>query len=409
MDNWFKSKWFVRIISLAFAILLYVFVSLTLYDSESENDSRIPDGSDDLETIEKFPVDIQIDEEKYVVSGVPEYVTVQLQGNPGVLVPAVRQPSFDVYVDLEGIGAGEHTVELEYSNVPNNLGVYIEPKELDIVIEERASEEFNVNVDFLNTDELSEGFEIGSSEVEPKSVTITSSKKIIDQIGIVKVFVDVAGLDESIESREVPVNVYDSQGNELNVNIEPENVVVSAELLNPSKMVPVAVPTTGELPKEYVLSSIKANIEEVEIFATSSVLEGIDKVTTEDINLSEITESQTIEAKLALPEGTSVPETKTVEVEVELKRTKTIDDVAIDVENSGNGQDIEFTTPSDAIMNVVVAGSEESISELTKEDVQLFVDVEGLEEGEHQVPVTIKGPKNVTVKAEMEQVTIEIT
>ncbi|WP_404450918.1 hypothetical protein LG329_11300 [Virgibacillus necropolis] len=410
MDNWFKSKWFVRIISLAFAILLYVFVSLTLYDNQSENDSRFSlNDSDDIETIENFPVDIQINEEKYVVSGVPEYVTVQLQGSPGVLVPAVRQQSFDVYVDLEELGAGEHTVEVKYANVPNNLGVYIEPKEIDVVIEERSSEEFSVNVDFINTDKLPDGFELGSSEVEPKTVTITSSNEIIDRIGIVKVFVDVAGLEESINSREVPVNVYDSQGNELNVNIEPQNVIVSAELLNPSKTVPVAVPTTGKLPEDYKLSSIKANVDEVEVFATSAVLEGIEKVSTEEINLSDITESQTIETKLTLPDGASVPKTEVVEVVIELERARTINDVGIDVENLDDGQDISFINPGEATMNVVVAGSEKSISELKAEDIQLVVDAEGLGVGEHQVPITIQGPEDVTVKAEMEKVTIEIT
>lgn len=409
MDKWFKSKWFVRIISLAIAILLYVFVFLDVND-QTGDDSRIsPNDSEDIETIENFPVDIRIDEEKYVVSGVPEFLTVQLQGSPGVLMPTVRQQNFDVYVNLENLGAGEHKVEIKYSNVPNGLEVYIEPKELDIVIEERASEEFSVNVDFINTNKLAEGFEMGSFEVEPKTVMITSSRDTIDRIGIVKVFVDAAGLEKSIDSREVPVNVYDSQGNELNVNIEPQHVVVSAELLNPSKTVPVAVPTSGELPEDYALSSISANVDEVEVFATSAVLEGIDKLSTEKINLSDITESQTIKAKLTLPDGANVPNTEEIEVEIELERTKKINDVAIDVQNLKDGQDVSFITPDDATMSVDVAGSERNISELTAEDIQLFVDTEGLEEGEHQVTVTIQVPENVTVTVEMEQVTIEIT
>ncbi|WP_172840550.1 CdaR family protein [Virgibacillus phasianinus] len=408
MDNWFKSKWFVRIISLAFAILLYVFVSFDVNGNQLENDSRIPDDSEDIETIENFPLDIKIDAEKYVVSGVPEYVKVQLQGSPGVLVPAARQQNFNAYVDLEDLGPGKHTVEVKYSNVPDNLDVYIEPKEINVIIEERASEEFTVNVDFINTDKLPEGFELGSSEVQPKKVTITSSKNIIDQIGIVKVFVDVAGLKESIDSREVPVNVYDSQGNELNVNVKPQNVVVSAELLNPSKTVPVAVPTTGELPKDYSLASIKAGLDEVEVFATNSILADIDKVQTEEINLSDITKSQTIEAKLAPPDGATIPETDTVEVEIELEQTKTIEDVAIDVDNLSDGQELSFLTPEDAKMKVDVAGSEKDISKLNAEKIKLTVDAEGLDEGEHKLPIVIVGPENVKITPEMEQVTIEI-
>lgn len=408
MDNWFKSKWFVRVISLAFAILLYVIVNI---DMEAQNtEARLPfDDSADIETIENYPLGIHIDEENHVVSGVPETVTVTLEGSPGVLAPTARQQNFDVYVDLEGLEPGEHNVEVEYSNVPDDIEVYIEPKTIEVTIEERASEKFSVNVDFINTDKLPEGFELGSTEVEPTTVTITSSKEAIERIAIVKVFVDVADLEKSIESREVPVNVYDSQGNELNVNVEPESVVVSAELLNPSKTVPIAVPTTGELPEDYKLSSIKASVDEVKVFATSTVLENIDKVTTEKINLADIKKSQTIEAKLTLPDGARVSNTEVVEVEIELERARTMKDVSIDVENLGDGQDISFVNPDDAKISVVVAGSEESISGLTAEDIKLTIDAKGLEAGEHKIPITVQGPENVTVKTETEQVTVEIT
>lgn len=408
MDNWFKSKWFVRVISLAFAILLYVIVNI---DMEAQNtEARLPfDDSADIETIENYPLGIHIDEENHVVSGVPETVTVTLEGSPGVLAPTARQQNFDVYVDLEGLEPGEHNVEVEYSNVPDDIEVYIEPKTIEVTIEERASEKFSVNVDFINTDKLPEGFELGSTEVEPTTVTITSSKEAIERIAIVKVFVDVADLEKSIESREVPVNVYDSQGNELNVNVEPESVVVSAELLNPSKTVPIAVPTTGELPEDYKLSSIKASVDEVKVFATSTVLENIDKVTTEKINLADIKKSQTIEAKLTLPDGARVSNTEVVEVEIELERARTMKDVSIDVENLGDGQDISFVKPDDAKISVVVVGSEESISGLTAEDIKLTIDAKGLEAGEHKIPITVQGPENVTVKTETEQVTVEIT
>lgn len=408
MDKWFKSKWFVRIISLAFAILLFIFVSLGVNEDNAQNDLRFTNDSDNIETIENVPVKIQIDGEQYVVSGVPETVTVSLEGSAGLLTPIVRERNFEVYVDLEGLEAGRHTVDIKHKNLPQDINAYIEPKTIDVIMEERASEEFSVQVDFINKDKLPDGYEIGSSTIEPKTVMITSSEKNVNRVGIVKVYVDVADLTESIDSRELAVNVYDSQGNQLNVNIEPKSVVVFAELLNPSDKVPVAVPTTGELPKDYSLASIKAMVDEVEVFATNAVLEGIEKVQTEEIDLSKITESQTIKAKFDLPDGVSVPDTDTVEVEIKLERTRTIDDVAIDVENLADGQNVVFSNPDDATMSVTVTGSEKSISELTAEDIELLINTKDLGDGEHKVPITIQGPENVTVTAEIKEVTIDI-
>lgn len=407
MDKWFKSKWFVRAISLAFAILLYVFASV---EQPGQGESaRIFGGQDVMETVKNVPLGIRINEDKYVVSGVPETVDVSLEGSKSIVTATANSRNFDVFVDLEGLGKGRHTVEIKYGNVSDDLEVYIEPKTIEVVIEERATEEFDVNVDFINVDKLPAGYELGKLVVEPNKVTITSSKSVIDQIGIVKVFVDVEGLKESINNREVPVNVYDSQGNELRVRVEPRNVEVSAELINPSKTVPVSVETTGELPKGYTLTSITPKVEEVEVFAKSDILDKIEEVKTEKIDLSKLKESGTIKVGLALPDGAIVPELKKLEVTVELEREKTIDDVPIRIENLGNGQEAAFVKPDGPSMSITVNGNQETVDQLTADDFEITVDAEGLGNGEHSVPVTIDGPEDIAYSPEFDQVTIEIS
>lgn len=407
MDNWFKSRWFVRGISLFFAIVLYVFVQVEM--DQYQNDSRIPDNNEGIQTVENVPINIRIDEDNYVVSGVPEFATVSLEGPTGTTTATARQKNFDVFIDLQNLEEGTHTVELQHSGVPEELTVYIEPKTIEVTIEERASEEFDVAVDFINTEQLPQGYEIGTSEVSPQKVTITSSREVIDKIAIVKVFVDVAGLEENIDSREVPVNVYDASGNELNVKVEPESIAVSAEIQNPSKTVPVTLSTTGDLPEGYSLTSISANVDEAEIFGTSDVLEGVEEIATEEIDMSEITESGTINVGLALPDGANAPELEQVEVTIELEQTRTVEDVPIDIENLEEGQEVSFVEPADPTMNITVVGNQSDVSELTTEDFQVTVDAGGLESGEHQLPVTVEGPENSEVNGQFGQVTIEIT
>lgn len=407
MDNWFKSRWFVRGISLFFAIVLYVFVQVEM--DQYQNDSRIPDNNEGIQTVENVPINIRIDEDNYVVSGVPEFATVSLEGPTGTTTATARQKNFDVFVDLQNLEEGTHTVELQHSGVPEELTVYIEPKTIEVTIEERASEEFDVAVDFINTEQLPQGYEIGTSEVSPQKVTITSSREVIDKIAIVKVFVDVAGLEENIDSREVPVNVYDASGNELNVKVEPESIAVSAEIQNPSKTVPVTLSTTGDLPEGYSLTSISANVDEAEIFGTSDVLEGVEEIATEEIDMSEITESGTINVGLALPDGANAPELEQVEVTIELEQTRTVEDVPIDIENLEEGQEVSFVEPTEPVMNITVVGNQSDVSELTVEDFQVTVDAGGLESGEHQLPVTVEGPENSEVNGQFGQVTIEIT
>ncbi|MCM3400009.1 CdaR family protein [Oceanobacillus profundus] len=408
MDNWFKSKWFVRLASLAFAVFLYIFVNVTVNSSHS--DPTFSGRSEQTQTLDDVPVEIRIDEANYVVSGVPEFVTVSLQGNPGNLTPLIFQRNFDVYVDLQGLEEGDHEVKLEH-NISNDLTVFIEPKTIEVTIEERASEEFAVVADFINEDKMAPGYELVNYTLDPPTVTITSSRSVIDQIGIVKAYVNLEGLDSSINNRELPVNVYDTQGNELTVRIEPENIQISAEVDNPSKSVPVSVETTGELPEGYALNSISANVDEVEVFSTSEVLEGISELETEAIDLSEITESGTIDAQLSLPEGVNVPDMETIEVTVDVEQTRVLEGLTIEEEGLASGQAVTFVEPDAAEMDITVTGDDADIKELTAEDIRIFIDLSDLEPGEHQVPITIEGPDadNITITGEFEEATIEIS
>src|SRR5699024_168329 len=146
MDNWFKSKWFVRGLSLAFAILLYVFVGIEAQNTQV--DSRfIPTSSDEFQTLENVEVDIRIDSERFVVSGVPEVVTVTLQGPPAILTPVAKQLNFDVFVAVRELEEGDNTESIEYDRIPDELDVFIEQSAVDITIEVRATEDLEISVE----------------------------------------------------------------------------------------------------------------------------------------------------------------------------------------------------------------------------------------------------------------------
>lgn len=410
MDNWFKSKWFVRAVSLVFAVILYTFVSMSV--GTGDQDATFSNQSSNLHTLDDVPVDIKIDEEKFVVSGVPETVTVTLEGVASMLTPTVIQQNFNIFVDLRELEPGNHTVELQYENVPEGIDLYIEPKTIDVMIEERATRTFPVTAELVNRDQMAPGHEIVEYSISHEEVEITSSKSIIDQVGLVKVYINVADADQSIINREVPVNVYDVQGNELNVHVEPENIEVSVEVNNPSKEVPVEIPITGDIPEGYAVSDISANVEEVEVFATSDVLEHVDEVMTEEIDISDLEGRETFEVGLELPDKVYVPDIETVEVEVAVEPAQTFSDLLIEVNGLEEDQEVTFVDPSSDTINVTVVGDEEDLEELTEDDIIPYIDVEDLEPGEHEVPLNFRLPNradlSVAEEHQDQQITIEI-
>jgi len=431
MDKWFKSKWFVRIISLAFSIMLFTFVSIEEAEvSENENSIFFPSTSEEMKTIDEVPVQIRINNEKYVVSGVPEFVSVSLEGKTSILTQLVRQQNFDVFVDLEGLGEGEHTVEIQYDNIPHGIAVYIEPKTIDVTIEEKATKDVSVVVDLINTDDVPDGFELGTPVIEPETVTLTSSKSVIDQVAIVKVYVDVSNLTEPINNREVPVNVYDGQGNELRAKVEPEVVEVSIPVDNPSKSVPIDVSTTGSLSDGYSLKSAEPVVDEVEVFASSDLLDEINEIKTKDIDLGDIKESGTVEVELDLPEGVVAPGNNKVEVNIEIEEikeaaktektsantedeserdtSKTIKDVPINVLNNEEEFNVNFIKPDKQSINLTAFGNNNDIKNLKADDFEVSIDIADLEEGKHTLPLTIESPNNIEIETKVNEVIVEL-
>lgn len=404
MDKLFQSKWFIRIISLAFAITLYIFV--TVETNVTQNDSRIPIGTvNEVQVLDEVPLGIKIDADQFVVSGVPEHVKVTLEGRTSILTPIIRQLNFNVFVDLRELSEGEHTVDVEYENLPDNVTAYIEPKTIDVMIEKRTAKEFTIEVDIVNEDQLPLGYELGEPEISKETVTLISSEAVIDQVAMVKVFIDVADLKEPIRNRELPISVYDIQGNDLNVRVEPESVTVSLPVERPSKKVPLTIETTGDLPDNLEIESIVA-IEEIDIFGKRAILHDVEGISTKPLDLSKVTESGTYELEIDLPEGTIANE-QLVEIQVNVNKRKTFDDISIESEVEG---DLEFSIskPENKKVTIEAIGLDNIIDELTKAEIKALIKLKNLTSGTHQIDLTVAGPEGITFEPDISVVTITV-
>ncbi|MFP7478883.1 YbbR-like domain-containing protein [Terribacillus saccharophilus] len=408
MDKWLKSPWTLRVVSLVFAVLLYAYVS-----AETDVDNRAGEvpitSSDETNTVDA-PVGIRIDDSKYVVSGVPEYVSMQLVGPASDVTAAIQQKNYEAYVDLTDLGTGTHTVKLHYENVSDNLQVYMQPASIEVTIQEKASQQFNVNVGYTNEDQMAAGFQVDSSTVEPQTVSIVSTQEVIDQIASVRAYVDLTDIDADINSREAPVKVYDAQGNELSVNVQPETVEVSVQVSNPSKTVPVEVKTKGQAPEDVSVASLTPEKQEVTIYAPQDTLDGIDSISTEEIDLSKVTENQTIDADLQLPDNVRSASDEQVSVDIELEETSetTIENVSVTIEDLPEDLEATLTDPQNEQIDVTVSGAQSEIEGLSADDITAAIDGSALEEGEQTVQIDVSGPENIELTPSQEEATLTV-
>ncbi len=385
-----ENKWFIRGLALVLALLLYI----TAYiDENARNPSQA--STTQSATIEDVPIEVYYDEENYVVYNVPETATVHIAGNNALVQSTKTLRDFTVFIDLMNVTEGTHRVELQIRGISERLSVRIEPQFVTVIVQEKETVEFPVEVEF-NEALLEEGYKIGDIQVEPQVVKVTGGKDVISQVSLVKAVIEVeAPVNETIKQKAF-VTVLDKNLNKLDVLVDPGEVQVTIPIIPPSKTVPVEVKVAGEPPEGIILQAINTNIQEVEIYGKKNVLEEISKIEI-PVDIRDIQESTVLSVPTPLPRGVTAISHETIDVEIVVARgmTRTLEGIPIQIIGLKEGYTVEIKDPENGEVDLTISGISETIESLNSTNFTLTVDITNLTPGEHEVEIKVDGPEDV--------------
>ncbi|MGE7186579.1 CdaR family protein [Peribacillus sp. NPDC006672] len=442
MDKFTNSAWFMRIVAFALAALLFISINFEMEsDKKSLGLSTAPEIS--TETIENVPVEVYYDRENLVVSGVPETVDVTLKGAKSLLINAKNQRNFKVYVDLSDpeISMGNRTVTFKISDLNEKLVATIDPEYAEVNVQERVTQEFKVEAEYNNS-LLEEGYTAGQPTVSPKTVKITGAKDAIEQISYVKANLEISkGLNETVNGKAT-VKALDRDLNKLDVTIEPASVAVSLKVSIPSKTVPIAPKQTGKAKDGIKIKSISVDPNEVTLFGSETSLEKISEVNL-PVNISKIDGDTELELDLTKPENVQKmslgkakvkirtekvdadeanadpveeeekPETEKKQEEKVVDKeepaaieSKTFSNIKIVPVGIQDDQEAELETD---VASITLLGEADDLKKITKEDINLTVDVSNLDEGTHDVELVVNAPAGVTWELDSKMASVTIT
>ncbi|WP_409303812.1 YbbR-like domain-containing protein [Peribacillus sp. SCS-155] len=431
MDKFMNSTWFIRAVALALAALL--FTSVNIDPESNKNTLGFSSPEIDTETVKDVPVEIVYDRENLVVTGAPKTVDVTLKGARPLVINAKNLREFKVYIDLSDpkILLGKKRVPLKLKNINEKLSATINPGYAEVTIQERVTREFPVEPDF-NRSLLEEGYTADKVMVDPQSVKITGAKDIIDQVSVVKALVELnRGIDETVH-REARVSALDKNLNKLNVVIEPEVVNVSVVVSIASKTVRIIPVQTGSPAGDTEIASINAEPREVTLYGKQEVLRNIDQITV-PVDVSDITDDEEVTVPLPLPDNVARMSRDTVKVNIKTSRaapdtaqeqkdnansdqeaaaettTKNIDNLTIETVGIPDGKQIEFLTPNDGKAGIILTGNPDELDQADTDTIQLSVDVSGLDNGKHDIPIQVKVPSGIKWELENKTATISVS
>ena len=405
IENWLTKTNTLLFISLFLSILIFIVI-----------DQKIIVFNDNTaEVIKNQKVDVIYNEEAYVVEGLPDTVDITLIGSKTDLYIAKQSSSQKVTVDLSGLKPGTHKVNIAYSQNAGNIEYMVNPSVATVIISPKVSETRTLSVDLINKDKLDPTLTIKNINYDTDKVVIKGSEKVLKKVAMVKALVNVNEIVSqevgNTTIKDVPLVAYDEQGNVVDVEIVPKKIDVELEITSPSKEVSIKIIPKGEVSFGQAISSMNASETKVTVYGDESVLANLTYIPVE-IDVTGLKENKEYKVELSKPVGVSSLSVNNITINVSLGEiaSKDINDVGITPKNLGDNYKAQSIDESGAKVIVNVKGVKNVIDEIKATDINAYIDLSGLSEGEHEVDVLVDGlDSRVTYTSKTKKVKIKIT
>ena len=227
--GFFRRKWFLRIISLILALFLFMYVNGSksgFLSKNTRNNNQSSALMSNKSVTLRMPLDVTIDNNKYIVSGYPQYVKVKVTGPSALVTTTSNTQNFKVYADLSDLTPGKHRVKLKTSGLNSELTSKIEPQYINVNIQQRKTITMKVTIR-LSTRDLDDGYKLGHPHSDIQTVQVTGSRDEVNKVNRIVAFVAIPHDAKDNIARQVTLQAIDRNGQTLNVVISPTTTNVS--------------------------------------------------------------------------------------------------------------------------------------------------------------------------------------
>ncbi len=335
-------------------------------------------------------------------------VSIRITGSASE-VNSITASDFTASADMNTqLAAGANRIPVKLQQTPRNVKVDTNDEDLYVTVQldELKEKQVPVSLDVKGTPKS--GHENAGSSVKPESVLVTGPAKYVDTIASVSGKVDITGASSDVSASTI-VKALDKGGKEVsNVTINPQYVQASVSI-KASKTVDISVKTIGSAPSDVMITSITTSPDTVTIVGDQSVLSKITKIETHAIDISKISQTQSMDAALNLPEGVTVLNNAagikvTFNVEDIIEKTLTVN-----LTSTGKTDSMNYAFSSNTVQ-VTIKGKKSVIQSIEAAALTAAIDVTNLTEGDHDAAVKVTVPSGAELgKINPDKITVTVT
>jgi len=328
-----------------------------------------------------------------ISSELPSEIEVTLRAPRSVWDVIEADPqAAQVILDLSGLSSGEHSLELQVQiNARPVQIVTVSPHTVSFMLEALSTQTFDIDLSL--TGEAAVGYQAGEVSLDPITVAVSGAESQALKVARARVSVNLSGIRENIDET-LRVEVLDAEGQKVEgVTISPElvRVILPVSQQGGYRDVAVKVNMLGRVASGYRLTDISVFPPVVTVFAADpdlvAALPGV--VETLPLELQNAKEDIDARVALSLPVGISIVGEQTVLVQAgvsPIESSVTLSGEKVEVVNLGEGLTAQV---SPITADVIVSGPLPLLDTLTRQDVRVTVDLDGLAAGTYQIAAKV--------------------
>ena len=397
VNELFNKPTTIKIVSVFIAILFWLYVintsnpfiprTFTNVQLKIENEDFINDNGYIIKNKYKTTIDITIRGRQEVID-------------------KVRESDFEAALDLSQIkSVDDKTLEIKgpFCSIE---GIKIEsfsPKVIDIQLARTKNNTFPVKL--LSNITLKPGFKLIKITVNPDTIPILGEEALVNSVDSIRASLEIKDIDRDV-TKKVDCKVFNKDGKEIAALSRNLNAEVKIEV---AKEVPVSLVIKGKPAVDFVEVLQTTVPDKVQITGAPEVLAKISDLKTEVIDIENISQNYTATVPIKLPDGVkTVNAVKDITVNIAVDQlvlkdlTVSKNDVKFINEKSDGTLKYEIKTDN---IPIQLKARTSDMTNLTGVNILPAVDLSGLEEGTHKIPLNITLPLSVKL---MQDVVVEI-
>lgn len=392
-----------KIISILFALILWIYVIGTINPRTSRNISNIPVKLENIEEIKN---------QGFVLVGDGDFTArVRLAGRRDE-VYSVSSDQIELKADLRGYRLGTNNIPIEVS-VPGNLDVDVNPRYIEVNLEEIIKKQRDVQV--ITSGIPKESFAVGELQYRPTVTWIKGPESYVNSVENVIAQLDITGVSDEL-LLSLPLKPVNSRGEEVpNIDVETSytDISLSIDLLKTVSINPNYSINTTE---DYEITNVEVNPKEITLKGQRQILSTISEISTELIELENITENKEIETKLDFPDGVTVQNDTDIIVDINVEpieeKNFQISTDKIEFNNLSENLKIDTSNVPESL-NVTITAVKDVLDRMNTDDIRAVVDLSGLNVDKYDIEPIIEISFNIRadikdIKVDPEVINIEL-